>query len=473
MKYLSHLALSLASLTLVPAPAQGATGCSQDEMLRQVAALAPAHFYEGPTLEAANIRADFDGWLTQMRILHPDMALRTDLPAFEQMATELRQAIAQRMTQRQAWLLFAQLNPTLRDGHNGIVMPNVAGLMQTHIEAGGRVFPLRIRIDSSGAMRVGETSGAARTGATILTINGEPASRIVATLLGRAPGDTLAFRRAWLSRRFTGQYWLTYGDTKDYVLTLQSERGCPTTMVIPGAPRLAESDLAEPPASHQFASRILDGGIGYIKAGSFGGEYGAQFAQFARSAFTQFNQAGVRALIIDVRENSGGDDPLWQQNIMEYITSKPYAHVGRFAVRVNPDNADPGDIIGEVQHRDYRRRFTPSAANPLRLDVPVYILAGRFTYSSAVQFLVAAQDFQIGRIAGPETGALSCQTGQVRFMSMPSTGLRAFTPVIAFTRPSGQGCDRGVIPDVPIDDEGIDPERAINILAQHIRSQRN
>jgi hypothetical protein len=42
--------------------------------------------------------------------------------------------------------------------------------------------------------------------------------------------------------------------------------------------------------------------------------------------------------------------------------------------------------------------------------------------------------------------------------------LDAFTPVTAYTRPSGHGCERGVIPDVPITINEVMPDETLNSL---------
>lgn len=428
-----------------------------------------AVYVPGPTIAADDIRADFAGWMSQMAELHPDLSLRTDMPAFERMRAAIDAAITGPMTQREAWLLFARLNPTLRDGHSGVQMPNRTVLAQAHLDAGGRLFPLTVHLAADGALRAhrSDPHGIER-GDRIVALNGRSAADIVAELLAITGGDTLAFRHELVARRFAIYYWLRYGDTHDYDVALEPRRGCSRTVTLPGASVLPESRPPAIQAAEQFTYKVLDGNIGYLKAGSFAPEYADALAAFAPRAFAAFKEAQIRALIIDVRDNGGGDDPLWQQHVMDYVTTKTYTHVGRFTVRVNKDNADPGDVIGEVQRNENKRRFTPSADNPLRFHGPVYILASPFTYSSAIQFLVAAQDFAIAQIAGRETGGLSCQTGQVKRMAMPRTGLQAVTPVIAFIRPSGRGCERGVVPDVVVDDDGLDPDRAPELLAKQL-----
>ena len=89
-----------------------------------------------------------------------------------------------------------------------------------------------------------------------------------------------------------------------------------------------------------------------------------------------------------------------------------------------------------------------------------------------MQFLVAAQDFKLAKIAGEETAAFSCQTGQVKRINMFWTGLSASAAIIAYTRPSDQGCGRGMIPDVPIAIDEAGPENTLNGLVAWIETNQ-
>jgi len=227
---------------------------------------------------------------------------------------------------------------------------------------------------------------------------------------------------------------------------------------------LPEALEPNPTAQELFGWRILAHDVGYLRVDAFDGRQSDALANVAKTAFTEFKQRGIHALIIDVRENGGGDDPLWQQELMEYVTDKPYAQLSRYAQRVTKENADPGDVVGDLKRGDYTDRFKSKPDEPIRFHGPVYILAGPFSYSATIQFIVAAQDFGIAKIAGEETAALSCQTGQVHRIEQVNTGLGAFTPVTAYTRPSGRGCERGVIPDVPIIVNEVTPDATLNAL---------
>jgi hypothetical protein len=436
--------------------------------------LAQPLFLDGLDVSAAGLRGDFDRWLADMDQINPDLSLRTDQHGLAREAARIREAITEPMNAREAWVLFARLNPYLRDGHSGVAMPEARQALHVHIDGGGRVLPMEVRFARDGSLRVlsSATPGLAQ-GDRLVSINGARVEGLIEQMLARVPGDTELFRRALLTRRFGAYYWFLFGDTGEYDISFVDAAGCAQAIRVDGAARLPVALQPDPAAEDLFEARILPGRVGYLRIDSFAHEEEAALAEFAARAFAQFRTERIRALIIDVRENGGGDDPLWQNSVMNYITSRPYSALSAFALRITRQNADPGDIIGNVQRSEYARRITPPADAPDRFGGPVYILGGPFSYSATIQFMVAAQDFRIARIAGEETGALSCQTGQVRPIDMRHTGLFAFTPLIAYTRPSGAGCDRGIIPDTPIGIDEVYPERTLDALLAHVRRRRN
>lgn len=435
--------------------------------------LPAAQFEEGPTVTQPDLISDFDAWMSGMRALNPDLSIRADVRALEQQAALIRRSLTHPMTRRQAWKQFARLNPYLKDGHSGIYMPDYREALDAHVSAGGHVVPVEVRFadQSLRVFAVSQGTGHIKPGDRLLSINGHKAKELVAAMMERSPGDTPAFQRAYVERRFAALYWFLYGDTGQYDLAVESaQSGCRVEVRLEGATTLPEALQPSPKAQDLFGWRILSGDIGYLHVDAFDGREADALANVAKTAFTQFKQQRVRALIIDVRENGGGDDPLWQQDLMEYITDKPYAQLSRYIQRVTKENADPGDVIGDVKRGDYTDRFKPKLGESIRFAGPVYILVGPFSYSATIQFVVAAQDFGIAKIAGEETAALSCQTGQVRRIEQAKTGLGAFTPVIAYIRPSGHGCNRGVIPDVPIANNEVKPDEMLDSLVAWIRA---
>lgn len=460
------VALSGCGQTVGALRASVAPGCAPPG--ETLAPLPAPRYPDGPTISAEGVRNDVDAWMDGMASLNPDLSVRTDIDGMNRELEAVRAAITHPMSRREAWMLLARVNPHLRDGHSGVLMPDTARLVAGHLSQGGRLIPVEFRFGVDGAPRL---TAAPAQGDRIVAINGVPMTEIVARLLARVPGDTERFRRAYLSHRFAALYWFAFGDTGDYDITFADAKACEHTARLRGATRAPASLQLEPDPAALFEHRIIGEDIGYFRVATFDSGRREALAAAAARAFDEFKARNVRAVVIDVRDNSGGDDPLWQRSLMNNITTTPYAQLSRYALRVTERNADPGDVIGSVQRSDYTRRFTPDAENPRRFAGPVYVLAGPLSYSATIQFLVAAQDFRIARIAGEETAALSCQTGQVNPIAMPATGLRAFTPIIAYVRPSGRGCERGVIPDVAVAIDEVNPDRTLSALVERIRAE--
>lgn len=421
-----------------------------------------------PTISEKDIRSDLSTWSKGMSDLHPDISHRIDLKRLEKMKSEIERSIKGEMTQLQIWRLFALINPVLRDGHNGIAMPKRREWIEKYLKGGGHVFPLAVYVDENDHLFVSKSDSASSSfnvGDEITSINGLTVSNIVRELLARTYGDTPLFRRTLVSRRFSLMYLMQFGDTgKYFVKGLSANDGSVVSADITGAHELPSNEKAKPLVSKLYKYHILDGNVGYIKASTFNPKYSDAFLEFTTTAFTAFHDAGIKSLIIDIRENGGGDDPLWQKGIMENITEIPYRHVSSYSIRITKNNADPGDVIGDVQTGDYKGLFRATPDNPIRFKGQTYILLSSFTYSSAIQFSVAAQDFGIAKIAGVETGGFSCSTGGVTVIPMEKTQLIAFVPVMQLTRPSGIGCESGIIPDIPIKSMPFQPDQSIESL---------
>lgn len=459
---------AIAGLAVVPASAQ-ASGAPCIASASSVA-LPLAKFEDGPMIAPSVLVADFDAWISGMRRLNPDLSIRADMRALNKEAAGIRRELTKPMSRREAWLHFAKLNPYLHDAHGGIQMPNYRGALEAHIKAGGHVVPVEVRFAQDALLHVfavAPGTDAIKPGDRLLSINGHSADQMIAAMMPLAIGDTPRYQRAWIGRRFAMLYYYLYGDTGQYDVVVQS-MGCPLSVRMAGGTTLEEELQSQPSAEEMFAWRMLPGNIGYVRVDAFDSGQKDALDKLTQTAFAAFKEHNTRALIIDVRENGGGDDPLWEQYLVNHFATKPYVQLSHYVQRVTNDNADPGDVVGTVHSADYDKRFTPPADDPVRFNGPVYILDGPYSYSATIQLLVAAQDFALAKIAGEETAALSCQTGQVKRIDLPWTGLSASTPTIAYTRPSGRGCKRGVIPDVPIAINEVEPDETLNALVAWI-----
>ena len=275
----------------IASPAFGGAVSKCRAMAAQLPKLPAAQFDEGPMISQAGLVSDFDEWMAGMRALNPDISIRADMRTIDKQATLIRRSLARPMTRREAWKQFARLNPYLKDGHSGIYMPDYREALDAHVTAGGRIVPVDVRFAADLSLRVfAVTAGAGNIapGDRLLSINGYSAQELTAAMMERSPGDTPAFQRAYVERRFAALYWFLYGDTGQYDLAVESARsGCHVQVRLDGAMRLPEALEPNPTAQELFGWRILAGDVGYLRVDAFDGRQSDALANITKAAFTR------------------------------------------------------------------------------------------------------------------------------------------------------------------------------------------
>ena len=158
-----------------------------------------------------------------------------------------------------------------------------------------------------------------------------------------------------------------------------------------------------------FELKMLPGKIAYVRILHFGDRsavdaFASRFAEIA----------GAAALVIDVRENGGGDSGEGYR-LLSMLTDQPF-RTSRWQTREyvpanrawsRPEGVHKGEP-GEAQP-DGKRLYTG----------PVLLLTSARTYSAAEDFVVAFDAMKRGRIVGEATGG---STGQPLSFDLPGGG---------------------------------------------------
>lgn len=188
-----------------------------------------------------------------------------------------------------------------------------------------------------------------------------------------------------------------------------------------------------------FEFKILTGKIAYIALRSFSDP---EILKEFENTFTAIKDS--KALIIDIRDNGGGDS--WNgYNILKYLSDKPFqtsraqTRVYRPIIRVRTKDAAVNsgifDALEIIPHADPQKLYKN----------PVIVLSGARTFSAAEDFLVAFKLMNRGKIIGGKTGG---STGQPLFFKLPG-GCRARVCVKRDTFPDGKDfVGIGIIPDI-------------------------
>jgi carboxyl-terminal processing protease len=192
------------------------------------------------------------------------------------------------------------------------------------------------------------------------------------------------------------------------------------------------------------ASRMESGVVGYVRITSFQETTLADLDK----ALADLSNQGMKALILDLRGNSGGLFEVGVETARRFLTH---------------------GVIVSTRHHDPKLNTVYHARNPSALTVPLVVLVDCETASAAEVVAGALKDRKRARVIGQTTYGKGCTQGLLR---LPARGLLQYPPVegdkptgairitvARFFSPAGyEYTDRGVIPDVPVD---LDPEQQL------------
>jgi C-terminal processing protease CtpA/Prc len=355
-----------------------------------------------------------------------------DIDAFYLQLNTITAGITDDISVRELWARIAVLNSTLADGHLKVGHASTSQ-WRKWVSGGMGLFPFEVAIVNQQLYIKSNTGGTKSDYAEqqIKAINGMPYEQVMAQLLRRTHGDTDEFRQEVLARQFHRLFYLTFGYSEQFSITLADEDLTLT----------ASKSMPQSMVERSFADTFhveYAGESATLTVNSFSWPDFKQYLTFMDATFTQLKEKNIKHLVIDISNNGGGDDDFWMAGIMRYITDVPYRHFSHYRSKVLLKYRDPGQIVGEIESGENTRFIQPEPelANFFTGDVAVKI--GAYTYSSAIVFANTLQDFSIAPLVGENTTGRSTQTGGIQFLNLTHSNLQMVSPRFILTRPNGE-----------------------------------
>jgi hypothetical protein len=200
------------------------------------------------------------------------------------------------------------------------------------------------------------------------------------------------------------------------------------------------------------------------------------FENFLKNSFDLLaSKKHITDLIIDLRENGGGD--LYNSFLLySYLSEKPYSEYKRVSSRIHTlphkdlliEDFDPDDEVTikkqlkeEFTGRDNSGRFIPDSLmgqwtpDSSRYRGRVYIITNAEVMSSASYFTLLVKNSRRGVVVGVETcgGSYSGNGFKTLMYKLPATGIRFEFPyanLLYFNNSPKSG--RGILPDYNVPD---------------------
>ncbi len=413
------------------------------------------------------LRTDVSELLTTIEEVHPDAFALSCAESVRDEFAAIRAGLDEPATRIELYRKVAPVVAGLGDGHTSLPPPEEE--WRYHLQEGGTCFPFRVELDGRRmfvtAPLTAESEVSPRS--EILSINAVPAEEIIDELLPYVSGERESFRLRLLNRLFPQLLWLIYEFDGAFTVEVSPPDGGEVqTITIPGATEesLQSKDTTVAGEPEPFSFRVLsDGHVGLLDFRSFTDP--GRFDRFLEETFTRLQDEGIEHLIIDIRENGGGNSSLGDA-LLAHLTDEPFTQFSEIHLKVS-----------EQIKRQYRWRWMEvwrmetgslhvmsgekkePGDNPLRFEGDTYLLTSPFTFSSATSFAAAFKHYEVGTVVGEETGGLRESFGDLYRTQLPSTRLRLNVSHKRFISPGDD--ERGITPHYEVSTrcagDGTDP----------------
>jgi hypothetical protein len=433
------------------------------------------------SIPRAALIADIDTMFAIIERVHPDPYTVVSRDSMRRARGAVAAAFPDSVSRLAAWSSYARLAAMIGDGHTNVSAPGEEILRFAN--RGGLLFPTRTAVTDSGSLTVtAYRSGDAllQRGEQIVSVNNHPVDSLVRAFAAEIGGESERWREEVAARQFESLLLLN-GIRAPFTVDVRSSRAEAAKRVQVGgasrdslvaADRRAAASAPRAARARNFTYRLLDDLTAYMDLVSLEGDRD-QFRQSLDSVFVQLRADSAARLVVDLRNNGGGDSWLGDE-LLSHITTKPYRMSSAKLWKMSAEyraylksmvRSPLKNLPVEKVIPTGRRMFSGPAGKIVRFDFdpeqhssreptfdgPVCVLIGAGTFSSAVDLADGIKTYRLATLIGEETGGRPNSFGEIYYFRTPATGFLVTVSSAAFVRANGDTTDHhGVLPDIEV-----------------------
>ncbi|GAB4017824.1 S41 family peptidase [Spirosoma migulaei] len=290
----------------------------------------------GQTLTPEQLQTDFTRFRTALNEVHPEMYRYTPKPVFDSLFSVTAAQLNRPMTQQEFYVTMTPLLVALRDGHIKWI---VSGKDEHYPFYADKLFPVKLYVLGEKAWVTGNYgSVTVPDGAEVTAINGKPMADIIRTLLPRmtfADGNRIGGKLEDLNRYFSGYYATFIEAPTTFNLAYQIGGEAKTITLQPVTEQTIKAYAETHKASPQkpFRLTFTDPQTALMTIERFMGDKKEQdYTQFLADSFREIKQKNVQNLVLDLRDNEGGEES-WGVQLYRYFAGQPFRYYDHIRVR--------------------------------------------------------------------------------------------------------------------------------------------
>ncbi len=347
---------------------------------------------------SAELQEDFKAFRNKYESMLANLYLYTPKQQLDKVFDSLYQNI-QPMTTKEFYSYITPVSSFIKDGHANIYLPeDVTEYNSEHAD----YFPFNVYWFHDSlyiSMNLSEDT-TLKEGTVILDINGNSAKEIMDYLLARQvrDGNNNQYPIWILNTYFRAYYGFHFGYPKTYTLTIKSGNNPPETKQLKALPRalIAQHKTARYPAQKKESYFYMDTanhtGIFTLKDWEEKGLKGR-----IDEVFAQLKSLKAANLIIDVRDNQGGDfNPAIQ--LLSNLLKEPFEY---FSDLKSVAGMSDSGLILKTQTGKILGTQKP-VKNPY--TGKLYVLINGGCFSNTASFCSRIEYYKRGIFIGEETG---------------------------------------------------------------------
>ncbi|SEL48946.1 C-terminal processing protease CtpA/Prc, contains a PDZ domain [Aquimarina amphilecti] len=368
--------------------------------------------------------------------------------------------------------LLQKVISAANNAHTRIVFPG--SIYMEYVQSGGTIFPLEIAFEDGKALvRKNWSKNDIKIGAELKSINGRSIDEVLQKIYPQISAERSYLKNAQIeSLTLSRFYWQVFGEQKVFNVELFIE-GKRKEIRVDAIKALEDFEMRRDDIINHKRVFAFKSKAAYLNPGSFAGNED-DYRTFIDSAFIEIKKSQTKNLIIDLRNNPGGNDS-FSDYMVSYIAGKPFKWFSKFQlktsqllkehVRQTKDTTEAfwksvlGHKNGEIY--DYDFGFYVPKPELKRFKGKVYVLVNRQSYSQSTVTAAQIQDYNLGVIVGEETAEYSNLYASIFSFKLPETGIIVDVPKGLIERINSKKQDLGVIPEIKIIDHLLDDDDEI------------
>lgn len=371
---------------------------------------------------------DLDALIYTIGEVHPNMFSVCEQSELFRSVNRVKQQIPDSVSTVELFKRVAPLVTKIGDGHTMLRFP-----YNDYFTPSTLRFPLFVNVMPDYTLRVKSCiDNAIPQDAEILSINGISSKELLETMMEYVSGERDFFRLQRINYDFPALFEMLYKSVK-YDVTYQLKNGkkrLETTLysaawegMKPRMPKDSKKQIATPDYSFRL---IEDKPIAIMDFNRFNNPKNMKL--FADSMFLALREKNITNLIIDLRNNGGGNSAVGDV-LFRYISPQPFLQMGKALIRITPTtlrlqgNQQPAPGWYFYNSEENGKLIAPLTKEEGHYEGNVYLLISHHTFSSAGSFAWAFKHFNMGTVIGEESGGMNVSFGDILYYKLPVSGL--------------------------------------------------